>query len=382
MGKKISAVFRGEIVSSIFYIAFGLCLLLIPDATVNIICKIIFGLVMIAAGVYHIGIYAAEKVKATILDLFTGVIVTVLGIYLFFTPQIVIKLLPYLLGAFVLVDSIWKIKGTHRLRKTESELWKVLVIVSLVFLILGAAILVYPFAGVRTMVMFCGGVLVANGAVDLVFLIMLKVILRKEEKQRIAAEKEEENRREAEKKLLESEKKEKREKTKQEKAKQKKKVSLRKKKTDNQPEEPLTEREDIGQREPRGEAQAEKTITGAVKEAMEESREKEKTAAESVDVQKDLTGETDPLPEDPESQKEIIRTAQSAEADVILEEDHRQTECEDQDREEEEHKKADSEGQDCKEEKQKTDEKESSVLNEIRQMLNGSDDEELEEWKD
>lgn len=39
---------------------------------------------MIASGIYHIVIYTAEKEKATILDLFTGVIVMVLGIFLFF----------------------------------------------------------------------------------------------------------------------------------------------------------------------------------------------------------------------------------------------------------------------------------------------------------
>ena len=49
MGRKISNILKGEIVSSIFYIALGLCLLLIPDQTVNIICKVIFGLIMIAA---------------------------------------------------------------------------------------------------------------------------------------------------------------------------------------------------------------------------------------------------------------------------------------------------------------------------------------------
>ncbi|URW87840.1 DUF308 domain-containing protein [Blautia wexlerae] len=56
---------------------------MVPDQTVNIICKIVFGLVMIASGIYHIVIYTAEKEKATILDLFTGVIVMVLGIFSF-----------------------------------------------------------------------------------------------------------------------------------------------------------------------------------------------------------------------------------------------------------------------------------------------------------
>mgnify|MGYP000473670120 CR=1 FL=1 len=107
---------KSEILSSVFYLAFGLCLLLVPDQTVNIICKIVFGLVMIASGIYHIVIYTAEKEKATILDLFTGVIVMVLGIFLSYpadrdqNPAI-------FTGALVLVDSIWKIKGSYRLKK-------------------------------------------------------------------------------------------------------------------------------------------------------------------------------------------------------------------------------------------------------------------------
>lgn len=179
MGKKFSNILKGEILSSVFYMAFGLCLILIPDQTVNIICKVIFGLILIVAGLYHIVIYAAEKEKATILDLFTGVITAVLGIFLFFTPQIVIKLLPYLLGAFVLVDSIWKLKGTCRMKKAESDLWKILLIGTVIFIGLGVAILVYPFLSVPKMILFCGCVLTVNGAVDTVFLIMIKTVLKK-----------------------------------------------------------------------------------------------------------------------------------------------------------------------------------------------------------
>ena len=191
MGKKISNILKGEIVSSIFYLAFGLCLILIPDQTVNIICKIVFGLVMIAAGIYHIAIYAAEKEKATILDLFTGVIVMVLGIFLFFTPQIVIRILPYLLGAFVLVDSIWKIKGSYRLKKAERGRWKILLIGCLIFIALGISMLFYSFMSVTRMILFSGIILTANGVVDIVFLIMLKLGMRKAEKLRNEKPKEE-----------------------------------------------------------------------------------------------------------------------------------------------------------------------------------------------
>ena len=188
MGKKISNFLKGEIVSSVFYIAFGLCLILIPDQTVNIICKVIFGLVMIAVGIYHIAIYAAEKEKATILDLFTGVIVLVLGVFLFFTPQIVVKILPYLLGAFVLVDSIWKLKGSIRLKKMEQGQWKVLLAGSIIFIILGGLILFFPFVSVPKMLLVCGCILTANGVADLVFLIILKVCLKKGKKRQLEKE--------------------------------------------------------------------------------------------------------------------------------------------------------------------------------------------------
>ena len=182
MGKKVSDFLKSEIISSVFYLAFGLCLILIPDQTVNIICKIVFGLIMIASGIYHIVIYTAEKEKATILDLFTGVIVMVLGIFLFFTPQIVIRILPYLLGAFVLVDGIWKIKGSYRLKKAQRGRWKIIFLGCLVFIALGVSMLFYSFMSVTQMLLFSGIILTADGAADIVFLIMIRLGMRKSEK--------------------------------------------------------------------------------------------------------------------------------------------------------------------------------------------------------
>ena len=182
MGKKVSDFLKSEIISSVFYLAFGLCLILIPDQTVNIICKIVFGLIMIASGIYHIVIYTAEKEKATILDLFTGVIVMVLGIFLFFTPQIVIRILPYLLGAFVLVDSIWKIKGSYRLKKAQRGRWKIIFLGCLVFIALGVSMLFYSFMSVTQMLLFSGIILTADGVADIVFLIMIRLGMRKSEK--------------------------------------------------------------------------------------------------------------------------------------------------------------------------------------------------------
>lgn len=174
MGKKIAGILRGELISSGFYVLLGICLVLMPAQTVNIICKVVFGIVLAAAGLYHLSIYIRRKDTATILDLFTGVIVFVLGGFLFFNPVIVVKLLPLLLGAFVLVDSIWKLKGSFQLKKRKRTEWQVFLFVSLIFIILGGIMMANPFVKTKTTILFDGWVLMVNGAADFIFYFLLK----------------------------------------------------------------------------------------------------------------------------------------------------------------------------------------------------------------
>lgn len=174
MSERIGRILRGQIVTSVIYILLGLCLVCMPVETVNIICKLVFGIIMIVAGLYHILIYVMEKLNATVLDLFSGGILLVLGGFLFFNPQVVIKLLPILLGSFVLVDSIWTLQGAFRLKKRGNGMWKVLLIGSFVFIGLGIAMIVNPFQTVKYTVMFAGWILLCNGIVDLVFMIILR----------------------------------------------------------------------------------------------------------------------------------------------------------------------------------------------------------------
>ena len=170
MGEKINNILKGEIISSVFYILLGLCLILIPTQTVDVICKVVFGLILIGAGIYHIYIYIRGKAKATIMDLLSGVVVFVLGVFLFMTPSIVIKLLPWMLSAFVLVDSLWKFKGAFLLKKGGNGAWSVLLIGSLVFIALGIVMLFGRFPKIM---------LVCDGAADIVFYIIMKLGLRK-----------------------------------------------------------------------------------------------------------------------------------------------------------------------------------------------------------
>lgn len=180
MEEKKNKILRGQIPTSVFYILFGLCLALMPVETVNVLCKVVFGMILIGAGLYHIFIFVREKENSTILDLFSGVIVLVIGVFLFMNPQVVIKLLTLMLGAFILVDSIWMLSGSRKLRKRKQSVWKGFLAISLVFIGLGILILVNPFSGIKMTVQVSGGIFVANGILDLIFYGILRHGLKKE----------------------------------------------------------------------------------------------------------------------------------------------------------------------------------------------------------
>ena len=174
MWEKVNNFLKGQIVTSIIYIALGACLAFMPVNTINVICKFVFGILLILVGCYHILLYILEKLNATILDLFSGGVLLVIGVFLFTNPQIVVKLLPVLLGTFILADSIWSLKGSLKLKKRGSGAWKFLLIGSLIFIGLGISLVINPFTMVKYTVIFAGWIFLCNGVVDLIYLILLR----------------------------------------------------------------------------------------------------------------------------------------------------------------------------------------------------------------
>lgn len=180
MEEKKNKIFRGQFPVSVIYVLLGLCLALMPVETVNVLCKVVFGLVLIGAGLYHIFLFVFEKENATILDLFSGVIVLVIGVFLFMNPPVVIKLLTLMLGAFILVDSIWMLRGSLKLKKKGLGVWKAFLIESLIFVALGVLILMNPFSELKMTMQVAGWIFVANGGLDIIFYAILQHGLKKE----------------------------------------------------------------------------------------------------------------------------------------------------------------------------------------------------------
>lgn len=174
MKKRLMKVIRSRVTASLVYILLGLCLVLVPVATVNIIYKVVFGVVMVSVGLSHIYVYLKDGGSGTLLDMFSGSILVVLGAFLFSNPQIVVKLLPLLLGMFVLVDSVWSIQAAFRMKKNNLSAWTFVMICNLVFVALGIVSMINPFSERKYTIFFSGGVLLGNGIADVIYLLLLR----------------------------------------------------------------------------------------------------------------------------------------------------------------------------------------------------------------
>ena len=172
--KKIGDILQSEIASAVFFIILGLCFLAVPVQTVDVICRIIFGVLLIFAGLFNIAMYLVDGVRTTVFNMFAGVIVLVLGWFMFENPQIVVKLLPRLLGALVIVDSAWQIRAAFRLKKREISIWNAFLIVGIICVILGIIMIINPFQTVRRTILFSGIIFLLNGVLDIVFYLILR----------------------------------------------------------------------------------------------------------------------------------------------------------------------------------------------------------------
>ena len=176
--RKVVNFLKTELASAIFFIIVGLFLTIFPTATVYVICKVVFGLLLILTGLYNIFMYLSERAETTVFNMLSGVIVLVLGLFLFNNPQIVVRLMHQLLGALILIDSVWLLRLAYKMKKASEDNWKFCMVVGIICVILGIIIVVNPFAKVRTTVIFSGVVFLINGIVDVV----IYIVFRKDKK--------------------------------------------------------------------------------------------------------------------------------------------------------------------------------------------------------
>ncbi len=162
---------RGYGALTILAMGLGLCLVLWPGISGEILCYV-FGLVLLVAGVIQIRSYFRRGFAMLLrrYELPLGILDGILGLYFLSRPGNVLLLLPVIVGIIILVDSVFKLQSALELRQLgEGNWWSVLAL-ALVNILLALFLLLNPFEGSMSLMVYLGISLIVEGIQGLTFL--------------------------------------------------------------------------------------------------------------------------------------------------------------------------------------------------------------------
>lgn len=150
--------------SNVIYILLGLFLLLRPGTTTAIITRLI-GIAALIYGITRIvdkGKYDMDFVGFAI-----AVVITIAGVFLIFNPSFIAKILPTILGIYVLIEGAGEMRSALIMRSHGYSRWVTSFALSLLVIIVGIVVLVNPFATMNLVFMVFGGAMVVSGVAGL-----------------------------------------------------------------------------------------------------------------------------------------------------------------------------------------------------------------------
>ena len=155
-------------VSAIVCIVFGLTLVIWPDISSKVVC-IGVGIVLLLSGIANLITYFGEKDRnlMTQISLIAGIILAVLGGWIILNPQILIMVIPVVMGVIVAVHGVHNLLQALELFKNEYSKWWVALLLGAVTVGLGVLLIFNPFEAVNTVIMLIGIFLIYDGISDL-----------------------------------------------------------------------------------------------------------------------------------------------------------------------------------------------------------------------
>lgn len=152
------------LIVSIINFAVGVILVKYPGESLRTLC-FAFGFVTLALGLVGLGSYLFNRNKGLLagLGLAFGIVMTAISVVLIITPDLVVSIVPFLVGLVILFQAIGKMQQALELRDVKYDKWWSMLLVGILMLALGALIVFNPFDSAAVLVRVIGIVFIVNG---------------------------------------------------------------------------------------------------------------------------------------------------------------------------------------------------------------------------
>lgn len=159
---------RGYVGYALMYLVAGLILLACPEITTKTITYSV-AVVFVVMGLAQIASYFRMEpdLASTNTGFVTGTIVTLMGVFIFLKSEVVISIIPVILGFLVIVSGTLKLQHAINLYRIKMSGVKVILAFALFNIVLGIITVFNPFKTVIVLMRVMGIGLILSGATDL-----------------------------------------------------------------------------------------------------------------------------------------------------------------------------------------------------------------------
>lgn len=153
------------ILSALICVGLGAVLLIWPAETIDIFCKVLaVGLVIM--GVVNLVSYFTNRSVHPFAGAL-GLIVVLVGIWIFIRPESIVSLVPIVIGVILFVHGIQDLKLAFETKNNGYERWWSMMIIAAISLVFGVLCIVNAFGMVKLALQFIGIALIYDGISDL-----------------------------------------------------------------------------------------------------------------------------------------------------------------------------------------------------------------------
>ena len=155
-------------IGAILSIVLGIVLLFFPQTTLLTICYA-FAFILAIVGVGYIFTYIKSDTLKTYQrnDFVVGLTYLVLAIFVSLKTELIISLLPVLLGLAIIISSIVKLQHAFDLMRVKFSNWWSILLIAISSTAIGLYLVIHPFSAAATMVRVIGIAAIWNGIADI-----------------------------------------------------------------------------------------------------------------------------------------------------------------------------------------------------------------------
>ncbi|WP_082189876.1 HdeD family acid-resistance protein [Candidatus Stoquefichus sp. SB1] len=161
---------KGVVLYSIIAIVMGFILILFPDTTSQVICYGVAAIIFICGLVNFVRYFSNDFSYRFGYDLISGFLLCAIGVFMMIRSDIVIMMIPFVIGIFIVVEGVMNIIRSFQLKRWGFERWIYDLILALLLFLLGCIVVFNPFDAAMMSVIFMGVCLIYDGLLNLIIL--------------------------------------------------------------------------------------------------------------------------------------------------------------------------------------------------------------------